>query len=310
MKRDSRLSHGFKEAAVPWGYSAMRECKGALLPVKLASSVPRACRGDNFGSKGVGSASSLAYSFVQGRWVDNRWTWDWRWRREPRGREVGELRELERKLSGWEPVRDKRDGWDWSFDVGKGFSVKRCREVIVEGRGAQASGSGETLWCRIVPKKVNIFMWRARIGRLPSREALNDKGIDLDSILCPRCGEEVENLDHALLNCNLVKDLWLRIGRWWNKNLEGIGSLQQLLHEDLTTLKTSKGKSRWVAVKWSVLYLLWHNRNKVVFKNSSPVMRESFFIWQRQIFEWICSKSKHHGDWFEWVATHADSASV
>ncbi|KAJ9564272.1 hypothetical protein OSB04_000238 [Centaurea solstitialis] len=263
--------------------------------VSLAETFPRLLRLE---------VESNVTVFNRGKWVDNRWVWEWSWRREPRGREVGELRGLEVLLRGKDPVKDKKDWWEWSLEVGKGFSVKRYREAFIESRGTVDVGSVETLWCKLVPKKVNIFMWRARIGRLPTRESLNGKGIDLHSTLCPRCGAEVESLDHALLNCTAVKEIWRYVGRWWNKNVVGMGSIQQFLQEDSMELSSSKGKSKWIAVKWSMLYLLWQNRNEVVFKNLNSDLGNCFFVWQRCIFEWIGSNTRSPCDWFEWISPH------
>ena len=60
----------------------------------------------------------------------------------------------------------------------------------------------------IVHRKVNVFMWRTRVGRILTWEALNNKGIDIDTMLCPICGETVENIDHGLVGCSEVKSLW------------------------------------------------------------------------------------------------------
>ena len=64
----------------------------------------------------------------KGSWRDNSWVWEWRWRCAPRGREVGELEGLERRLQGWKPKKDSKDRWDWGLDTGNGYSVKKCRD--------------------------------------------------------------------------------------------------------------------------------------------------------------------------------------
>ncbi|KAJ9535918.1 hypothetical protein OSB04_un000917 [Centaurea solstitialis] len=77
---------------------------------------------------------------------------------------------------------------------------------------------------RAVPKTVNIFMWRLRLGRLPTCVVLDKMGVDLDSHLCPRCGEEVESIPHAFFTCDKMKLLWELIGRnsWKQDNKEGL----------------------------------------------------------------------------------------
>ncbi|KAJ9553129.1 hypothetical protein OSB04_017174 [Centaurea solstitialis] len=160
----------------------------------------------------------------KGVWVCDNWGWRWSWKREPRGRELGELVRLERRLAGWEPRRGKADSWVWNLDVTRGFSVKKLRELLA-GVGGGVVGGGETVWALFVPKKVNVFMWRLRLGRLPLRVSLDKMGVDLNSVLCPRCGDEAEDLDHALLKCKAVRTLWSKIGVWWNNGVSGIDSI-------------------------------------------------------------------------------------
>ncbi|KAJ9564768.1 hypothetical protein OSB04_000734 [Centaurea solstitialis] len=254
----------------------------------LKEEFPRICRLDS--SWGIGEVIS-----EKGEWVEGRWRWLWSWRRDPRGRELGEL-------SGWTPCRGKKDAWDWDLDPGKGFSVRKMRGLLADvGRGA-AEGC-KTVWSRLVPRKVNVFVWRVRLGRIPTRVLLDKRGIDLDSVLCPRCGEYSEDIDHALLNCEVVKNLWLKVGNWWNKPMNGVVSVSQLLSEDEELIHNHIDKARWVGVKWVFLYLLWSNRNSLVFRNEKKELNGCFFEWQRVAFEWISSKSKGGcGDWFSWLA--------
>ena len=49
------------------------------------------------------------------------------------------------------------------------FKVKELSRRIEEKLLLSDSGSQETLWNKLVPKKVNIFVWRALRGRLPVR---------------------------------------------------------------------------------------------------------------------------------------------
>jgi len=180
--------------------------------------------------------------------------------------------------------------------------------MIQEGSGGL--DVKETLWSSITPKKINIFVWRANLGRIPTRSALNDKGIDLGTILCPRCGDSIEDLDHALVTCNEVKRLWRRFGVWWNRRFDDMGSLAQLLQDDEMVIRNSKGKSLRICAKWSFLYLIWNQRNKLMFRGDNTSLDELFFVWQRTVFEWLSRRSKYcHIDWVEWIAGIVDEDS-
>ena len=76
-----------------------------------------------------------------------------------------------------------------------------------EGEG----GIEATLWLKSIPSKISIFLWREKLARLPTRSVLDKVGVDLDSVLCPRCTNEV--VDHVIVRCGKVKTLWILIGR-------------------------------------------------------------------------------------------------
>nr|GEU42904.1 retrotransposon protein, putative, Ty1-copia subclass [Tanacetum cinerariifolium] len=43
---------------------------------------------------------------------------------------------------------------------------------------------------------------------------LDKKGIDVDSILCPICNDDVETVNHLFFSCDMAKDLWSLLVRW------------------------------------------------------------------------------------------------
>ncbi|PWA53583.1 hypothetical protein CTI12_AA443610 [Artemisia annua] len=67
-----------------------------------------------------------------------------------------------------------------------------------------------------VPKKVNIFLWRAALNRLPTSSNLINKGINLASAHCLFCNAHEETLDHCLISCPNIRTTWLKIWSWWN----------------------------------------------------------------------------------------------
>nr|GEW00252.1 hypothetical protein [Tanacetum cinerariifolium] len=62
-----------------------------------------------------------------------------------------------------------------------------------------------TRWVKHVPIKVNIFAWRARLDRLPTRGNLISRGVLLDSSYCPNCDLATEDSHHLFLRCDLAK---------------------------------------------------------------------------------------------------------
>nr|GEY79614.1 RNA-directed DNA polymerase, eukaryota, reverse transcriptase zinc-binding domain protein [Tanacetum cinerariifolium] len=123
---------------------------------------------------------------------------------------VGELRDG-REIRFWVD----RDRWRWAQVEDGVFKVKELTRLVEERILHVESGGQETIWNKLVPKKVNIFVWRARKGRLPVRVELDRRGIDLDLVLCPSCNNVVESCAHSLVNCDLAMSVWEKIFRWW-----------------------------------------------------------------------------------------------
>ncbi|KAJ9540851.1 hypothetical protein OSB04_027357 [Centaurea solstitialis] len=89
----------------------------------------------------------------RGDWVNGEWKWTWKWRRDPRGRELGELEDLTARLHGLVPNAEDANKMEWKVDVSGSYSVKSMRDLL----GRQESESGVvTKWLKIIPKKV----WR------------------------------------------------------------------------------------------------------------------------------------------------------
>ncbi|XP_071687592.1 uncharacterized protein [Rutidosis leptorrhynchoides] len=153
----------------------------------------------------------------------------------------------------------------------------------------------------LIPQKIGIFIWRALLRRIPVRVELNKRGIDLASLRCPVCDDDIETVDHILLNCSFAKDIWDRLYRWWN-----MGNLMHTNLEDLfkgINKATSSSSSKlWQAVVWICGYLIWQNKNSTIFRNykgNGPVLLNEIQI---KAYEWISKRSnKFKLDWNQWL---------
>nr|GEU65640.1 RNA-directed DNA polymerase, eukaryota [Tanacetum cinerariifolium] len=90
----------------------------------------------------------------------------------------------------------------WSLESSSEFSVKTTHSHI--GDFFSPSVGDPNRWIKIVPIKVNIFSWKVRLDRLPTRINLSLRGIDLPSIICPICCCTGETCSHLLFTCNVA----------------------------------------------------------------------------------------------------------
>lgn len=87
-------------------------------------------------------------------------SWQWSWRHEPRGRQAGELVEFLQVVRQPPPPRSVNDGWIWSWAADGYYSTKILRTAL--DNAASDLCLIKTVWSPLIPKQVNIFVWRAQ----------------------------------------------------------------------------------------------------------------------------------------------------
>ncbi|XP_071732316.1 uncharacterized protein [Rutidosis leptorrhynchoides] len=223
---------------------------------------------------------------------------EWCWSRDPRGRTAGELEEFCNLLKTISFDFNRQETWPWSLASNGIFEVKNLSKLIdSELLGSESPPTQETLRNNLVPKKIEVFVWRALKKRLPVRIELDKRGIDLHSVRCPVCDDGLESVDHALFECKSSSDVWARILKWWNFNTTTCAS--DLLRGKSSYAMSSLGSKFWQDVEWICAYSIWKHCNSLVFQGKrsiSPVILNEI---QVKSFEWISARLKGVSiDWF------------
>nr|GEW86843.1 phytanoyl-CoA dioxygenase [Tanacetum cinerariifolium] len=167
-------------------------------------------------------------------------------------------------------------GTRWQISEDGKFSIKDLRDLIDEKTLGSTGRQFVTPWCKSIPKKVCVFIWRLYHGRFPVRTILDDIGIDLHTLLCPSCNGVVESLDHCYVLCPKVQSLWKRVFEWWALENIDVFSVHDVLN--LTDINSFNGinRERWKAVIWSTLYIIWSNRNQMIFRRNGSMIPDLF----------------------------------
>ncbi|XP_071695767.1 uncharacterized protein [Rutidosis leptorrhynchoides] len=147
------------------------------------------------------------------------------------------------------------------------------------------------LYQQISPKKVEVFVWRARKLRLPVLVELDKRGIDLHSVRCPLCDEEIESVKNSLLQCKHAFEIWRKVFDWRGRGGVHFVNIEDLL-SDTGGSNSYVGKQIWQAVVWSCVYLIWNNRNQKVFSNKSWNVPVAINEIQVKSHEWIAKRCK------------------
>ncbi|GJV77025.1 RNA-directed DNA polymerase, eukaryota, reverse transcriptase zinc-binding domain protein [Tanacetum coccineum] len=158
--------------------------------------------------------------FLSDRRVNNSWVWDWK-RQVLDSRNEATLEDLVSEL-GQVQLLDKPDAWTWILDNDDVFTVHATRVHL--DSCLLPSCSPSTRWSKTLPRKVNIFVWRLSLDRLPTRLNLSLRGLDIPSIMCPMCNNAVESVDHVFFGCDLSSNVWCLVRRWTNIDMPSFSS--------------------------------------------------------------------------------------
>ncbi|XP_071700547.1 uncharacterized protein [Rutidosis leptorrhynchoides] len=208
------------------------------------------------------------------------------------GRAGSELAELQQLLFSVPVSPDRPDWWYWDMSSKGVFTSKILSDLIDEklfhSNGSFSSG---TIRKSLIPKKVEVFVWRVLKGRIPVLVELDKRGVDLHSVRCPICDNDIESICHSLLTCEKVRNVWHKIFDWWSVRRPPNLDLRSLLSVNSWHINSDLGKHMWQAVTWTCIYHLWKNRNEKVFKNKDWTVPVAVCEIQVKSFEWVARRN-------------------
>ena len=186
------------------------------------------------------------------------------------------------------------------MDSAKGYSVASARSLV--DSFFLSSGSDPSRWNRNVPIKVNVFLWRVMLNKLPSRVNLDRRGIDVDSLLCPICLGDLETVNHSFFNCGLAKDLWYLFAKWWEMDIPVCGTITDWfdwldsLHVPIKVRLVLEG------VGGTLMWSIWNFRNSLIFSSCLPRKDALWDSIVSQSFLWISSRNPSRKfSWIGWL---------
>ena len=100
---------------------------------------------------------------------------------------------------------------------------------------------------KMLPRKVNIFLWRLILDRLPHRLNLSSRGMEIQEILCPSCHGSVESNQHIFFACSIARSIWQLVRRWCDISMPQFDSIDDW-REWLSSWSTSLAKKQRIFV--------------------------------------------------------------
>ncbi|GKB64193.1 RNA-directed DNA polymerase, eukaryota [Tanacetum coccineum] len=188
----------------------------------------------------------------------------WNWRRPLRGGTEDDQYHRICDIIKQVTIVQTEDSWRWSWDKMDSFSVNGLRKHL--DCLALPSHYLATRWNKIVPRKVNIHVWRLIKDRLPTRFNLWFRGIDNVSPICPMFNNGLESSYHTMSECIIAIKVWNSVVKWLNLNLPFQLPPNELLDFVNNKDNLHKAKDIIFTIIYTVWWELWRFRNDFIFK--------------------------------------------
>ncbi|XP_035845203.1 uncharacterized protein LOC118491490 [Helianthus annuus] len=182
------------------------------------------------------------------------------------------------------------DGWRWLGIKDEEFSVAAVKQLMMQDD--LVLNEDEFVWCKWIPIKCNIFMWRAERDRLPTKVAIRKRNIALESAECSLCGDQEETAEHLFTGCSITTGVWQAISAWCQIPQIFAFSIRDLLdiHKFVGGSKIKPKVIRGVVIV--TCWKIWKTRNDRVFSqrdsnvaNIVADVKSISFLWFKHRFK-------------------------
>ena len=161
------------------------------------------------------------------------------------------------------PIGESHSVWSWGLTSNGSFSSASLREAIDDMNLRRAGPP--TILNKIVPSKVRICNWRARLDILPIKSNLVKRGINIFDDICVLCNVTSERCEHVFLHCTKVNDVKRAINAWRKLLPETSCNMEDFfgLNGDQTNLERRIN----LITRQVFIWVVWKDRNEALFNN-------------------------------------------
>ncbi|GKD61016.1 putative RNA-directed DNA polymerase, eukaryota, reverse transcriptase zinc-binding domain protein [Tanacetum coccineum] len=189
----------------------------------------------------------------------NNGQWHWNWSKTNLGvQNLAYFCDMLNEI-GQVNIEVSEDTCVWSLGPKGTFIVKDACNII--DQKTLPSLAPSTTWDKTIPRKVNIFMWRLSLDRLPHRLNLYLRGMDIPDISCSSCNANVESANHIFFECIIATEMWKLVYRWCEIPFVQASSLEAFKDWFISWHASKEKKHRLYVISTSVPWWLWGYQN-------------------------------------------------
>ncbi|CAN1761930.1 Transposon TX1 uncharacterized 149 kDa protein [Linum perenne] len=185
------------------------------------------------------------------------------------------------------PKEDGEDARIWKHENNGRYSVRSAYRVAMEEiagiAGLHVGVPWTKLWSLNIPPKSKHHLWIMARGVLPTRRALQYRGIQLDNS-CVCCSLEPESLEHILFRCRVATECWTRSGlRSWIEGLSGYDvDGRRWIFEIINS-----GAEYLTQKTAAMLWVIWRERNTRLWQQKECTSPQLVHLGEEELRDWL-----------------------
>ncbi|XP_068466293.1 uncharacterized protein [Phaseolus vulgaris] len=211
-----------------------------------------------------------------GVWEGSEWKWRLEWRRDRFEWESELEANLLEYLVRADVKRTKNDIRVWGTEELETYSINVAYKNLSNGTGGTYHATFESLWKAKAFPTILSTTWRVFVNRIPTREALSRRGVQMSSVACVLC-EVKEESCITLVQHNDLKDHFVSF------HIAQANSKQNLVLKGI-----------WAAI----VRCIWDQRNSTLFKQEVVDAEEILQMAQLKSWLWMKHKAAFHSHSF------------
>jgi len=173
----------------------------------------------------------------------------WKWRRRLLAWEEGLVLECVERVSSCVLQVDTVDRWVQKLHTSQCYTVKSAYSFLTATDTNLNEGYDSFLWLKAVPLKVNLFVWRLFMNRLPTKDNLYRR---------------------QAIRCDVYGRIWLLVSKWLGIDSVFNGNISTHSYQFRGLGGFSKNSRTAFTIIWiSVIFVVWKDRNNMIFQNKS-----------------------------------------
>ncbi|KAJ0483299.1 putative RNA-directed DNA polymerase [Helianthus annuus] len=232
----------------------------------------------------------------------NAITWSIAWKTNPSNLSLFNQLNAMLRLLDTVIISDQHDRWVWNNARGEDLSVALIRDQIAKA-GNNSIDVIWPLWNNWAPLKINYFLWRASLNRIPVKTQLLLRGVRLVDTTCARCGQNEEYMDHVLASCLLAHTVWWHVLVWIKIPIPQEDFSFIMVWNLLQNLMGSKEWKKLVSVIFmATFWQIWKARNAKEFEGwNVPVLKVVEEIKLNSFLSITCRTKFKALNWDRWL---------